>query len=183
MSLKNIKWIIRWFAFSKKLVVGANHQSFSHCSTGAPHLMLRAMMTKARMITMMVKTMMAKMMANMVETMTTKMMAKTVISITTGHTWGNLKWYWSTLSMHGYYYSLPVCLFCQDVWSCVKSSVEMREDNFFSFSCFFLYLYMLVFHICGWLSWLLVGFYVFFVFFSMVKCLLLTHLNNCQWFS
>ena len=52
-----------------------------------PHLMLRTMMTKARMITMMMKTMMTKMM----ETMTTKMMAKTVISITTGHTWGNLK--------------------------------------------------------------------------------------------
>ena len=154
MSLKNIKWIIRWFAFSKKLVVGANHQSFSHCSTGAPHLMLllRTMMTKARMITRMMKT------------MTTKMMAKTVISITTGHTWGNLKWYWSTLSMHGYYYSLPVCLFCQVAWSCVKSSVEMREDNFFFFHVFF-YIYMLVFHISGWFSWLLVGFYVFFVFF------------------
>ena len=177
MSLKNIKWIIRWFAFSKKLVVGANHQSFSHCSTGAPHLMLRTMMTKARMITMMMKTMMTKMM----ETMTTKMMAKTVISITTGHTWGNLKWYWSTLSMHGYYYSLPVCLFCQDAWSFVKSSVEMREDNFFFFRVF-LYLYVgfsyfwLVFMVVGW-------FLCIFCVFSMVECLLFTHLNNCQWFS
>ena len=171
MSLKNIKWIIRWFAFSKKLVVGANHQSFSHCSTGAPHLMLllRTMMTKARMITRMMKT------------MTTKMMAKTVISITTGHTWGNLKWYWSTLSMHGYYYSLPVCLFCQVAWSCVKSSVEMREDNFFFFRVF-LYLYVgfsyfwLVFMVVGW-------FLCIFCVFSMVECLLFTHLNNCQWFS
>ena len=55
--------MIRWFAFSKKLVVGANHQSFSHCSTGAPHLMLKTMMTLANMIIMMVETMMTRMMA------------------------------------------------------------------------------------------------------------------------
>ena len=47
----------------------------------------------------------------------------------------------------------------------VASRVVSRCVKITSSFFVFFYIYMLVSHISGWFSWLLVGFYVFFVFF------------------